>query len=235
MASKRVYYEVLGVAKGAAADDIKKAYRQLALKYHPDRNPDDKAAEEKFKELGEAYDVLGDTDKKAAYDRYGHAAFSAGAGGGARGAYQVGVLKGLAEILKKERITNPFQVLSGVSAGAINSAKLASEIENFDVAVEKLIHLWLQMTSEHVFKTDFLSLNKFSLGLLGDKKLNAILDTSPLRQLIQKNCDFSKIQKNLDKKIFDSLIITANNYDQNLAVSFIQSSLGRKPKTSTTL
>ncbi len=144
-------------------------------------------------------------------------------GGGARGAYQVGVLKGLAEILKKNRITNPFQILSGVSAGAINSAKLASEIENFDVAVEKLIHLWLQMTSEHVFKTDFLSLNKFSLGLLGDKKLNAILDTSPLRQLIQKNCDFSKIQKNLDKKIFDSLIITANNYDQNLAVSFIQS------------
>ena len=144
-------------------------------------------------------------------------------GGGARGAYQVGVLKGLAEILKKEDIKNPFQILSGVSAGAINSAKLASEIENFDVAVEKLIHLWLQMTSEHVFKTDFLSLNKFSLGLLGDKKLNAVLDTSPLRQLIQKNCDFSKIQKNLDKKIFDSLIITANNYDQNMAVSFIQS------------
>ena len=86
MASKRDYYEVLGVAKGAAADEIKKSYRQLALKYHPDRNPDDKAAEEKFKELGEAYDVLGDTDKKAAYDRYGHAAFSAGAGGAARGA-----------------------------------------------------------------------------------------------------------------------------------------------------
>ena len=86
MASKRDYYEVLGVAKGAAADEIKKAYRQLALKYHPDRNPEDKAAEEKFKELGEAYDVLGDADKKAAYDRYGHAAFSAGAGGAARGA-----------------------------------------------------------------------------------------------------------------------------------------------------
>ena len=144
-------------------------------------------------------------------------------GGGARGAYQVGVLKGLAEILKKERIENPFQILSGVSAGAINSAKLASEIENFDVAVEKLIHLWLQMTSDQVFKTDFLSLNKFSLGLLGEKKLNAVLDTSPLKQLIQKNCDFSKIQKNLDKNIFDSLIITANNYDQNMAVSFIQS------------
>jgi len=82
MASKRDYYEILGVPKGSGAEEIKKAYRQLALKYHPDRNPDDKVAEEKFKELGEAYDVLGDTDKRAAYDRYGHAAFSAGAGGG---------------------------------------------------------------------------------------------------------------------------------------------------------
>lgn len=83
MAAKRDYYEILGVTKGASGDEIKKSYRQLALKYHPDRNPDDKAAEEKFKELGEAYDVLGDADKKAAYDRYGHAAFSAGAGAGA--------------------------------------------------------------------------------------------------------------------------------------------------------
>jgi molecular chaperone DnaJ len=86
MASKRDYYEILGVPKGSTADEIKKAYRQLALKYHPDRNPDDKGAEEKFKELGEAYDALGDPDKRAAYDRYGHAAFSAGAGGASRGA-----------------------------------------------------------------------------------------------------------------------------------------------------
>lgn len=143
-------------------------------------------------------------------------------GGGARGAYQVGVLKGLAEILKKEKVKDPFQILSGVSAGALNSAKLATEIENFDVAVEKLIHLWAQMTTEQVFKTDFLSLNKFSLGLLGKQKLNAVLDTSPLRNLIQQNCDFTKIQKNLDKKVLDSLIITANNYDLNSAVSFIQ-------------
>lgn len=83
MASKRDYYEILGVEKGASAEDLKKSYRKLALKYHPDRNPDDKVAEEKFKELGEAYDVLGDADKRAAYDRYGHAAFSAGAGAAA--------------------------------------------------------------------------------------------------------------------------------------------------------
>lgn len=144
-------------------------------------------------------------------------------GGGARGAYQVGVLKGLSEILKKTKIKNPFQILSGVSAGAINSAKLASEIENFEVATEKLVYLWSQMSTEQVFKTDFLSLNKFSLGLFGANKLNALLDTSPLKALIEKNCDFKKIKTNLDQKIIDSLIITANNYDNNSAVSFIQS------------
>ena len=68
MASKRDYYEVLGLAKGATDEEIKKAYRKLAVKYHPDKNPGDKAAEEKFKELGEAYGVLSDTDKRAAYD-----------------------------------------------------------------------------------------------------------------------------------------------------------------------
>jgi molecular chaperone DnaJ len=81
--TKRDYYEVLGVARGVAADDLKKAYRKLALKYHPDKNPGDKSAEEKFKELGEAYEVLSDDQKRAAYDRLGHAAFAPGAGVGA--------------------------------------------------------------------------------------------------------------------------------------------------------
>ena len=67
MENKRDYYEVLGVSKTANADEIKKAYRKLALKYHPDRNPGDKEAEEKFKEAAEAYDVLSDTDKRAKY------------------------------------------------------------------------------------------------------------------------------------------------------------------------
>ena len=79
---KRDYYEVLGVEKAAGADDIKKAYRKMAVKYHPDKNPGDKAAEEAFKELGEAYEVLSDPDKRAAYDQYGHAAFDRRAGGG---------------------------------------------------------------------------------------------------------------------------------------------------------
>ena len=83
--AKRDYYEVLGLQKGAGEDEIKKAYRKQAIKYHPDKNPGDKAAEESFKELGEAYEVLSDSQKRAAYDQYGHAAFDRRAGGGGFG------------------------------------------------------------------------------------------------------------------------------------------------------
>ena len=82
MADKRDYYEVLGVSKEASAEEIKKAYRQLGKKYHPDVNPGDEEAEEKFKEVGEAYAVLSDPDKRRQYDQYGHAAFENGGSGG---------------------------------------------------------------------------------------------------------------------------------------------------------
>ena len=85
MTNKKDYYETLGVSKSASADDLKKAYRKLAMQYHPDKNPGDKKAEERFKEISNAYDILQDDQKRAAYDRYGHAAFTQGGMGGAAG------------------------------------------------------------------------------------------------------------------------------------------------------
>jgi len=79
---KKDFYEILGVGKSSSADEIKKAYRKVAMQYHPDRNPSDKPAEEKFKEAAEAYEILSDADKRAQYDRFGHQAFSGGRGGG---------------------------------------------------------------------------------------------------------------------------------------------------------
>jgi len=83
--SKRDYYDVLGVSKSATADELKKAYRKLAIKYHPDKNPDDKDAEEKFKEAAEAYDVLSNPEKKQRYDQFGHAGMGGGSGFGGGG------------------------------------------------------------------------------------------------------------------------------------------------------
>src|SRR5580765_3747319 len=98
---KRDYYEVLGVERSAADEEVKRAYRKLAVKFHPDKNPDDPHAEEKFKELGEAYDVLMDPDKRAAYDRFGHAAFAQG-GAGFGGGFH-----------------DPFEIFRGVFGGGI--------------------------------------------------------------------------------------------------------------------
>ena len=86
MATKRDYYEILEVTRTSNGDEIKRSYRKLAVKFHPDKNPGDHAAEEKFKELGEAYDVLSDAEKRSAYDRFGHAAFAQGTAGPRAGA-----------------------------------------------------------------------------------------------------------------------------------------------------
>src|SRR3990170_3098688 len=80
--ASRDYYELLGVARGASADEIKKSYRQLAMRYHPDKNPGNKEAEDKFKEISTAYAVLSDTEKRAKYDQFGAAAFEGPQGGG---------------------------------------------------------------------------------------------------------------------------------------------------------
>src|SRR5689334_17870263 len=83
--SKRDYYEILGVTKTASAEEIKKAYRKVAMQFHPDRNPGDKSAEEKFKEAAEAYEILSDADKRSQYDRFGHAGVSGNGRGGFSG------------------------------------------------------------------------------------------------------------------------------------------------------
>lgn len=97
--AKRDYYEVLGVAKNASADEIKKAYRKMAIKYHPDKNPDNKEAEEKFKEAAEAYDVLSDATKKQRYDQFGHAGMGGAAGGG--GGYGGGGFSNMDDIFER--------------------------------------------------------------------------------------------------------------------------------------
>ena len=105
--NKRDYYEVLGVSKGASEEEIKKAYKKLARKYHPDMNPGDKEAEEKFKEINEANEVLSDPDKKARYDQFGFAGvdpnYGAGAGGGAysAGGFDFGDLGDLRQLLRR--------------------------------------------------------------------------------------------------------------------------------------
>ena len=98
---KRDYYEVLGVERNASEEEVKRAYRKLAVKFHPDKNPDDPQAEEKFKELGEAYDVLMDPHKRAAYDRFGHSAFAPGGGGFGGGTFH-----------------DPFEIFREVFGGA---------------------------------------------------------------------------------------------------------------------
>src|SRR5579875_1903148 len=85
--AKQDYYATLGVARDASGDDLKKAYRKLAMQFHPDRNPGDKQAEIRFKEVSEAYDILKDDQKRSAYDRYGHAAFEQGGSGAGPGGF----------------------------------------------------------------------------------------------------------------------------------------------------
>ena len=128
--AKRDYYEALGVQQNASAEDIKKAYRKLAMNYHPDRNPDDKSAEQKFKDVNEAYDVLKDEQKRAAYDRFGHAAFEAG--GPHAGRPGAGDFTGFADIFDEMFGDFGFRGEAGQGAGRGSDLRY-----NLEVALEE--------------------------------------------------------------------------------------------------
>ena len=132
--AKEDYYATLGIGRDAAAEDIKKSYRKLAMKFHPDKNPGDKQAEKKFQNLSEAYEVLKDDQKRAAYDRFGHAAFehaAAGAGGtgGGPGGFGGGFASGFADIF--DEMFGDFgghQAQGGAGAAGINPANSILEV-----------------------------------------------------------------------------------------------------------
>lgn len=124
--AKKDYYELLGVDKNASADDLKKAYRKLAIKYHPDKNPGDKEAEDKFKEIAEAYSVLSDPDKKARYDRFGHEGGGAGGfGGGAGGFNMEDIFSQFGDIFGD---SSPFGSFFGGSGGGRRAVRKGSDL-----------------------------------------------------------------------------------------------------------
>jgi molecular chaperone DnaJ len=148
MSMKRDYYEVLGVDRGASAEEIKKAYRKLAMQYHPDKNKGDAAAEEKFKEIGEAYAVLSNADKRARYDRFGHAGASAspGGGGGGPGGFEYDLSDALRQFMEGGMFGDMF----GQSRGGGRSMKIRGSdlkvkipltLEEISTGVKKTIRL----------------------------------------------------------------------------------------------
>src|ERR1700710_2850802 len=134
MSVKRCYYETLEVVKGADGETLKSAYRKMAMRFHPDRNPGDATAEVKFKEINEAYDVLKDDQKRAAYDRFGHAAFEGGMGAaaGARGGSPFGDFGGFGDV---------FEDIFGQMMGGMGRAKRSNRGQdlryNLEITLEE--------------------------------------------------------------------------------------------------
>jgi len=130
--SKRDYYEVLGVSRSASADELKKAYRKLAMQYHPDRNPGDQEAEHAFREIGEAYEILKDDQKRAAYDRYGHRAFEQGGAGMGGGGFDFEFASGFSDIFEEM-----FGAFAGGRGGGQSTLRGADLRYNMAITLEE--------------------------------------------------------------------------------------------------
>ena len=150
-------------------------------------------------------------------------------GGGARGAYQVGVLKAFLEISQNKSIS-PFEIISGTSAGAINAAFLASEAHIFDHSIDTLVDVWSNFTSNKVYKTDPITMLKSSLhwfltiisgGVLVSNP-TSLLDNQPLRNLLSESIQFLDIQNNIDTSIIESLAVTSASYMSRKSCTFVQ-------------
>lgn len=153
-------------------------------------------------------------------------------GGGARAAYQAGVLQGIAEIIGKEKGENPFSVLTGVSAGAINTAFLAASKESFSEEAIKLSRIWSTLTPEQVLRTDIASLGKLSAGwikdlsfggMFGRSESTHLLDSTPLRDLLEDIIDFEQIKKNILNQTLHGVAVSTTSYATGTSVIFFDS------------
>jgi len=157
-------------------------------------------------------------------------------GGGARGAYQVGVLKALAQMLPR-RAPNPFAVVSGTSAGSINAVVLASRAKLFRVAVAEMDRVWTNFQCEQVYRSDAWTMLKTSthwltaiaMGGLGTANPRSLLNNQPLRKLLHQYINFSGIQKSIDRGYVDAVAITAAGYGSARSVTFYQASSKQQP------
>lgn len=152
-------------------------------------------------------------------------------GGGARAAYQVGVVKAVRDILGSP-VANPFPILCGTSAGAINAATLAVFADNFSRGVANLLEVWENMRCEHIYRTDAWSIAKsgahwlLAMMLISRKNPVSLLDNEPLREMLGRNLNFERIQENIDSGALYAACVTASGYTSGQSVSFFQGGSG---------
>ncbi len=156
-------------------------------------------------------------------------------GGGARGAYQVGVLSAIADIAQSAGIKEAFNIYTGVSAGAINATFMAAGADDFVSSTKNLVNLWSRLESERVFYSDIGSIGKIGFswvksvsigGMTSATPGQALLDTAPLHQLLREELPFAKIQNNIDNGVLKALAITAMDYQASTAITFVQGEAG---------